>query len=185
MMGSAPVTHSHCARTESVWNKAALQRYILCAAQHPAAGLRDKPPKYGSLSPYPVRISAHDALLIAERAGARTRIIRCIVSPDSQLLSTASTLYRRDVPRSIRRGRRLRVTSHVSRFDSDAQRWGRFTARATSQNLVRGRTCMVRRGGGVAYSWRRGEPCGTLPPTSLHASILKRSLRTPLTQCST
>lgn len=32
--------------TESVWDKPALQRYILCAAQHPAAGLRDKPPKY-------------------------------------------------------------------------------------------------------------------------------------------
>ncbi|KAI9566626.1 terpenoid cyclases/protein prenyltransferase alpha-alpha toroid [Boletus coccyginus] len=30
---------------ESVWDKPALQRYILCAAQHPAAGLRDKPPK--------------------------------------------------------------------------------------------------------------------------------------------
>ncbi|KAN0078041.1 Terpenoid cyclases/protein prenyltransferase alpha-alpha toroid [Tylopilus felleus] len=30
---------------ELVWNRAALQRYILCAAQHPAAGLRDKPPK--------------------------------------------------------------------------------------------------------------------------------------------
>ncbi|KAH0835434.1 terpenoid cyclases/protein prenyltransferase alpha-alpha toroid [Lanmaoa asiatica] len=30
---------------ESLWNKPALQRYILCAAQHPAAGLRDKPPK--------------------------------------------------------------------------------------------------------------------------------------------
>ncbi|KIJ19640.1 hypothetical protein PAXINDRAFT_68935 [Paxillus involutus ATCC 200175] len=30
---------------EPVWNKVALQRYILCAAQHPAAGLRDKPPK--------------------------------------------------------------------------------------------------------------------------------------------
>ncbi|KAF8129849.1 terpenoid cyclases/protein prenyltransferase alpha-alpha toroid [Boletus edulis] len=30
---------------ESVWDKAALQKYILCAAQHPAAGLRDKPPK--------------------------------------------------------------------------------------------------------------------------------------------
>ena len=39
---------------ESVWNEPALQRYILCAAQHPAAGLRDKPPKYGSLSLYPV-----------------------------------------------------------------------------------------------------------------------------------
>ena len=32
-------------KLESLWNKAALQRYILCAAQHPAAGLRDKPPK--------------------------------------------------------------------------------------------------------------------------------------------
>ncbi|KIJ62500.1 hypothetical protein HYDPIDRAFT_176566 [Hydnomerulius pinastri MD-312] len=30
---------------EFVWNKLALQRYILCAAQHPASGLRDKPPK--------------------------------------------------------------------------------------------------------------------------------------------
>lgn len=30
---------------ESVWNKLGLQRYILCAAQHPAGGLRDKPPK--------------------------------------------------------------------------------------------------------------------------------------------
>ncbi|KAH7886715.1 terpenoid cyclases/protein prenyltransferase alpha-alpha toroid [Phlebopus sp. FC_14] len=30
---------------ESVWNQQALQRYILCAAQHPSAGLRDKPPK--------------------------------------------------------------------------------------------------------------------------------------------
>ncbi|KAF8553098.1 terpenoid cyclases/Protein prenyltransferase [Imleria badia] len=30
---------------DAVWDKAALQRYILCAAQHPAAGLRDKPPK--------------------------------------------------------------------------------------------------------------------------------------------
>ncbi|KIK96982.1 hypothetical protein PAXRUDRAFT_137244 [Paxillus rubicundulus Ve08.2h10] len=30
---------------EPVWNKVALQRYILCAAQHPSAGLRDKPPK--------------------------------------------------------------------------------------------------------------------------------------------
>ncbi|KAL4064662.1 terpenoid cyclases/protein prenyltransferase alpha-alpha toroid [Scleroderma yunnanense] len=30
---------------ESVWNRLSLQRYILCAAQHPAGGLRDKPPK--------------------------------------------------------------------------------------------------------------------------------------------
>ncbi|KAG6336087.1 hypothetical protein ID866_3013 [Astraeus odoratus] len=30
---------------ESVWNKLGLQGYILCAAQHPAGGLRDKPPK--------------------------------------------------------------------------------------------------------------------------------------------
>ncbi|KAG1734874.1 terpenoid cyclases/protein prenyltransferase alpha-alpha toroid [Suillus paluster] len=30
---------------DSVWDRAALQRYILCAAQHPAGGLRDKPPK--------------------------------------------------------------------------------------------------------------------------------------------
>ena len=34
---------------ESLWDKAALQRFILCAAQHPAAGLRDKPPKYCSM----------------------------------------------------------------------------------------------------------------------------------------
>ncbi|KAG1857016.1 terpenoid cyclases/protein prenyltransferase alpha-alpha toroid [Suillus subalutaceus] len=30
---------------ESLWDRAALQRYILCAGQHPAGGLRDKPPK--------------------------------------------------------------------------------------------------------------------------------------------
>lgn len=36
------------ARVESLWNKQALQRFILCAAQHPAAGLRDKPPKCDS-----------------------------------------------------------------------------------------------------------------------------------------
>ncbi|KAI6141621.1 terpenoid cyclases/protein prenyltransferase alpha-alpha toroid [Pisolithus tinctorius] len=30
---------------ESVWSKLWLQRYILCAAQHPSGGLRDKPPK--------------------------------------------------------------------------------------------------------------------------------------------
>ncbi|KAG2136559.1 terpenoid cyclases/protein prenyltransferase alpha-alpha toroid [Suillus bovinus] len=30
---------------DSVWDRAALQRYILCAGQHPAGGLRDKPPK--------------------------------------------------------------------------------------------------------------------------------------------
>jgi protein farnesyltransferase subunit beta len=41
------------ARAESVWNKPALQRYILCAAQHPAAGLRDKPPKYDPYLPIP------------------------------------------------------------------------------------------------------------------------------------
>lgn len=35
--------------TESVWSKLGLQRYILCAAQHPAGGLRDKPPKYASI----------------------------------------------------------------------------------------------------------------------------------------
>ena len=32
--------------TESVWSRFDLQKYILCAAQHPAGGLRDKPPKY-------------------------------------------------------------------------------------------------------------------------------------------
>ena len=30
---------------DSLWDRAALQRYILCAGQHPAGGLRDKPPK--------------------------------------------------------------------------------------------------------------------------------------------
>ncbi|EIW78087.1 terpenoid cyclases protein prenyltransferase [Coniophora puteana RWD-64-598 SS2] len=30
---------------DSLWNRAALQTYLLCAGQHPAGGLRDKPPK--------------------------------------------------------------------------------------------------------------------------------------------
>ncbi|KAI6023487.1 terpenoid cyclases/protein prenyltransferase alpha-alpha toroid [Pisolithus marmoratus] len=30
---------------EPVWSKLSLQRYILCAGQHPSGGLRDKPPK--------------------------------------------------------------------------------------------------------------------------------------------
>jgi len=36
---------------ESFFNRHALQEYILLAAQHPAGGLRDKPPKYVSLFP--------------------------------------------------------------------------------------------------------------------------------------
>lgn len=46
------------AYAELVWNRAALQRYILCAAQHPAAGLRDKPPKYVTLVALLVRMGA-------------------------------------------------------------------------------------------------------------------------------
>ncbi|KAG1761880.1 terpenoid cyclases/protein prenyltransferase alpha-alpha toroid [Suillus placidus] len=34
---------------DSLWDRAALQRYILCAGQHPAGGLRDKPPKPADL----------------------------------------------------------------------------------------------------------------------------------------
>ena len=34
---------------EGLFNKTALQEYILYAAQHPAGGLRDKPPKFVSL----------------------------------------------------------------------------------------------------------------------------------------
>ena len=34
---------------EGLFNKTALQEYILYAAQHPAGGLRDKPPKLVSL----------------------------------------------------------------------------------------------------------------------------------------
>ncbi len=30
---------------EGLLNRYALQQYILCATQHPAGGLRDKPPK--------------------------------------------------------------------------------------------------------------------------------------------
>jgi len=34
---------------EGLFNKTALQEYILYAAQHPAGGLRDKPPKLAYL----------------------------------------------------------------------------------------------------------------------------------------
>lgn len=47
-------------RGETVWDKMALQRYILCAAQHPAAGLRDKPPKYVDRAPSSIRIPCRD-----------------------------------------------------------------------------------------------------------------------------
>jgi len=107
---------------ESVWNKPALQRYILSAAQHPAAGLRDKPPKYDPSASL-VPCEWHGALMDtdAERAGARTPITRCIASLGSRLLSIPSALYRRDALRSIRLGRKLWVTSHPSCFGSDAQ----------------------------------------------------------------
>lgn len=49
-------------------------------------------------------------------AGARMRIIHCIASLGSRLLSIASILYRIDVPKSIKRGRRLQVTSYIPAY---------------------------------------------------------------------
>ncbi|KAG1880848.1 terpenoid cyclases/protein prenyltransferase alpha-alpha toroid [Suillus subluteus] len=68
---------------ESLWDRAALQRYILCAAQHPAGGLRDKPPKpadsYHTLYCLAGLSSAqHHVFLSSTRQDA---IVRCWKTP--------------------------------------------------------------------------------------------------------
>ena len=52
-LDSADETPACCADyvPESFFNRHALQEYILLAGQHPAGGLRDKPPKYVSFFP--------------------------------------------------------------------------------------------------------------------------------------
>ncbi|KAG2131102.1 terpenoid cyclases/protein prenyltransferase alpha-alpha toroid [Suillus cothurnatus] len=68
---------------DSLWDRAALQRYILCAGQHPAGGLRDKPPKpadsYHTLYCLAGLSSAqHNVFLSSTRQDA---IVRCWKTP--------------------------------------------------------------------------------------------------------
>ena len=71
--------------SDSLFNRKALQEYILYAGQHPSGGLRDKPPKCVRLCPLRQGSGActntlADILLFL---GALTRIIPCIAWLDS------------------------------------------------------------------------------------------------------
>ncbi len=88
---------------DSFFNRQALQEYILLAGQHPAGGLRDKPPKY--VRPFDNKMYLYSCF----HAGVRMPTILRTVSPDCRLLSTVCILRLQGGRRCVRHGKVKKV----------------------------------------------------------------------------
>ena len=86
-------------RPDSLFNRRALQEYILIAGQHPAGGLRDKPPKQARVPSF-LFTCAHVLY-----AGTRTPTILLTAYLAYRPHSTACALHLRGEKRCVRRGK--------------------------------------------------------------------------------
>jgi Prenyltransferase and squalene oxidase repeat len=84
---------------DSLFDRRALQEYILLAGQHPAGGLRDKPPKCV------MRFSKAYSYVFTLRIGIRTPTILHIASLACQLRNTVYALHLRNGKSCVRRGK--------------------------------------------------------------------------------